>query len=440
MEDRYRVAPDRSAQRGQHTLQRRLGVALASAGLLFIAVATLTPGRDPRGLALTTSLTCLVCGEQGGADVAANLLLFLPLAIGLRLAGVSWRRTVLLGALLSLTVELLQLGVVPGRDTSLSDLISNTISSAIGATVGAQLPGAVRPGPGRAARLLAGGIAAFLAILGISAWLLAPGLLDGRLLSAWAYPTPRTDVFGGSVTDVRLDGLPMPRIGAPPDPAALRQGLSRGQLTLDADIVTGPAARDRGWIYMLLAPSGSVLTLGQRHRAVGVAVPARALRFRLLPPVVALPDAFPASPGVPVHLKAVEDHRRIRLSSAYQGVERSISLGISPAYGWVLLDPVGVGTGTGVRWITGAGLALLLLPLGYWAAWTRRPVAAFGALGAALVAALGLLPAAAGFPPVHWSEWAAGLLGIAAGWALHRHAAYLQRRCASPSASESFSS
>jgi hypothetical protein len=191
---------------------------------------------------------------------------------------------------------------------------------------------------------------------------------------------------------------------------------------------------------MLLAPSGAVLTLSQRHRDAVVEVPARGLRYRLWPPIVTLPDAFPQSPGVPVRLQAVEDRRQIRLTSAYGGVERSITLGISPAYGWMMLDPLGLGVGTGVRWITAVGLALLLLPLGYWAAWTRRPMPAFGALGAALVAALGLLPAATGFPPVHWSEWAGGLLGIAAGWALRWPAAYLERRCGSPSVSESFSS
>jgi hypothetical protein len=339
-----------------------------------------------------------------------------------------------------LTVELLQLGVVPGRDTSLSDLITNTISSAVGGAVGGQLPGVMRPDPSRATRLVSEGIAGFLALLGTSAWLLAPGLPDGRLMSAWAYPTPRTDVFGGRVTEVKLDGLPMPRIGTPPDSAVLRERLRRGELSLDADIITGPVARDRGWMYMLLAPSGSVLTLSHRHRTAGFAVPARALRFRLLPPVVTLPDALPASPGVAVHLKAVEHHGWVRLTSTYGGVERSIAMGISPAYGWVLIDPVGAAKGTGVRWITGVGLACLLLPLGYWAGWTRRPVVAFGALLATLVAALGLLPVAAGLPPVHWSEWAAALFGIAAGWALHRPAAYLERRCASPSASESFSS
>jgi hypothetical protein len=421
-------------------LQRRVGTALAAAGLAFVLLETLTPVLDVRGLAASSPITCLICGDQGGADVSVNLLLFLPLAIGLRLAGESWRRTVLLGALLSFTVELLQLHVVPGRDTSLSDLLTNTIGSALGATIGPLLPGVIRPAPTRAARLLAGGIAALLALLGVSAWLLSPLIPEGRLTSRWAYRAPNSDMFEGQVRKVTLEGLPMPSDGAPPEPAALRRGFERGEYSLEADVVSGPPAWDRLWIYRLHGSSGGELTLSQRDRDAGIALSVRALRYRLWPPIVTLPHAFPESQGVPVHLTAVEDRRRIRLTSEHEGVERSVLLGISPALGWIVLVPMDLAAGTGVRWITAAGLALFLLPLGYWATWTRRPAAALAPLGAALAVGLGLLPAAAGFPPVHWSEWAAGLMGIAAGWALHWPAAYLLDRCASPSVSESFSS
>ena len=94
---------------------RQVGTALAVIGFAAVAVATLTPMADLRGAALLTHITCLVCGDQGGADVAGNLLLFLPFAIGLRLAGWPWLRVVAASAAVSFTVELLQLTVVPGR-------------------------------------------------------------------------------------------------------------------------------------------------------------------------------------------------------------------------------------------------------------------------------------------------------------------------------------
>jgi hypothetical protein len=423
-------------------LKRSLGTGLGLAGLAVVLFATLTPARDVRGLAATTALLCLVCGDKGGADVANNLLLFLPLAIGLRLSGQSWQRTVVAGALLSFTVELLQLRIVPGRDASLSDLLTNTIGSAIGATVGSFLPRLVAPSPRRALGLLAAGLMAVLALLAVWAWLLVPQAPTGELTSLWANEAPRMGVFGGSVRSVRLDGVPMPANGPAPDPEGLRDRLDRGTTALDADVVSGAPPRDRLWIYMLLhrAPSGGALTLTQLRREAGVEVPTRALQFRMGAPLITLADAFPSSAGVPVHLRVREASGRVRLTSTYQGIERSVELGLSPAFGWILFLPFGLGVGTGVRWATGVFLGLMLLPLGYWAAWSRGPPGAAAPPTAGRVTALAALPALFRLPPVHWSEWLAGASGAAVGWALQRPAAYLQGRCASPFDSEFSSS
>lgn len=421
-------------------LQRGAGAALALAGFVFVVVATLHPasgGRDPSRAA---DLLCLVCGEHGGADVAVNLLLFVPLAIGLRLAGESWGRTVLACAALSFTVELLQLRVIPGRDASLSDLITNTISGAIGATLGGWLPRLVAPRPGRALALLAGGSTAFLALLTVWGWLLVPWMPSGELISRWAHELPGRPMFEGRIRSVRLDGVPMPRFGATPDSAALRRRLDRGAFSLEADLTSGTLVRDRVWVYMFSVNAGDALSLNQLGHQAGIAVPARGLRFRLWPPMLTLGKAYPETAGVPVRIVATADSRRLRLVSSYEGSERSVELGMSPAFGWILFAPFDLGEGTGVRWVTAVFLAAMVLPLGYWAAWTSRSRVTAAALALTLVAGLGVVPAATGFPPVHWSEWLAGALGAAAGWALQRRAAYLQGRCASPSDSEYSSS
>jgi hypothetical protein len=235
---------------------------------------------------------------------------------------------------------------------------------------------------------------------------------------------------------VLLDGEPMPPDGAPADSAAIRHRLNGGALRLDAEAISGVPVSDRSWIYMLRVPAGGALTLTQLRREVAVAVPARALRFRLWPPILSLADGFPAEPGVPVRLTATERGGRLRLTSMYGGRTRSSELTLSPAYGWVFIAPFELASGSRVRWVTGLGLAGFLLPLGYWAAWTRRPALAAGALAAAVVVALGAISVAARLPPVHWSEWLAAVAGAGAGWALGRRAAYLERRCASPSDSE----
>ena len=416
-----------------------LGTVVGVLGAAVVLVATLTPVKDLQGLAAGTPLLCLVCGDYGGADVAANLLLFLPLAVGLRLSGHSWRRTVLVCGLLSFTVELLQLRVVSGRDSSLSDLLTNTTSAALGATLGGILPRMVAPRPREAAAFLAGGIVLLLLLLAASAWLLAPWMPGRPLSSSWAHIAPGFDVFSGGVESVHLNGAPMPPDGAPADSAALRRRLAAGSFELEADVVSGVPVAWRSWIYTLRVGSDRALTLTQLGRQAKIDVPARALRFRLFPPALTLPEGLPERAGVPVRLTASGHDGWVRLTSDYAGRDRSVELAISPAYGWIMVLSFDLAAGTGVRWITALGLALATLPLGFWARRTRRPGAGLAGLALAILVALALIPASGGFPPVHWSEWLAGVLGAAGGWALRRPAAYLEERCASPSDIESSS-
>ena len=414
------------------------GSTLAIAGLLFIARATLTPAPDPNGLAQLTPLWCLVCGELGGSDIVANLLLFLPFATGLRLAGLSWRRTVLAAASVSLTVELLQLVAISGRDASLSDLLTNTTSGAVGAALGAWLPAAIRPSPARAARLLAGGLAVWLGALAAAAWLMGPRLAPGVIRSGWAGATSERDIFFGEIHQLRLDGLPMPRSGAPPDSARIRRGLAAGEFRLEAEVNSGGVVQYPSWIYKLRAGGINQLTLFQLRRHAGVAVPVRGMGLRLRPITITLADAFPDHAGRTVRLAASADGGVVTLRSTSGGVTRAIEFGLSPAYGWRLISPFQMGIGNGVRWFTAVLLAVSVLPLGYWTGraggWPR------GMLPLGLATGLTLPSLAAGLPPVHWSEWAAVVLGALAGWALQRGAAYLERRCGSLSASDFSSS
>ena len=429
-----------SAGAPQASQWRMLGTTLAVIGAALVLVATLTPLRDARGMAPGTPLLCLVCGDNGGADVVANLVLFLPLAVGLRLSGRSWGRTVLVCGLLSFTVELLQYRVVSGRDSSLSDVLTNTTSGAIGATLAGVLPRMASPRPREATVFFAAGSALLLFFLAVSAWLMGPSVPDGPFSSHWAHIAQGFDVFTGGVETVYLDGAPMQSDGPPADSAGLRRRLASGNFALEADIISGVPVVDRSWIYELRAGPDHALTLSQLRRKARIELPARAHRFRMFPPSVTLPEGLPERAGVPVRLTASEREGRVRLTSTYEGRERSVELGISPAYGWIMVMPFDLATGTGVRWLTALGLAMVALPLGFWARQTGRPGAGFAGLAATLGLALAAIPAAGGLPPVHWSEWLACALGAAAGWARRPPAAYLEGRCVSPSDIESSSS
>jgi VanZ like protein len=130
-------------------MRRRSGRLLAIAGLLLVMGTTLIPIPRQAAAAEATSLWCLVCGDYGGGDVVVNLLLFIPLALGLRLLGWSPAAVVATGAAISFTVEFLQLALIPGRDASLSDLLTNTLGSGLGAVLGSKLTSLLRPARGR---------------------------------------------------------------------------------------------------------------------------------------------------------------------------------------------------------------------------------------------------------------------------------------------------
>ena len=104
-----------------------LGIALALAAILLATLHSAGTLVAPRGWSFE-----LTSGRAALAELIQNLLLFIPLGATLVLAGVRPLWAVVIGALLSFSVEFAQLSI-PGRDSSLGDIVCNTISTAIGA-------------------------------------------------------------------------------------------------------------------------------------------------------------------------------------------------------------------------------------------------------------------------------------------------------------------
>src|SRR6266704_2713217 len=102
-----------------------------AAALLPILLATLWPfpGHEPEGF-----ISCIACGEHATSDVLLNIILFVPLGAAVALHVRSLSRCALSAALLSATIELAQL-YIPGRDSSLGDVLSNTLGGTLGAPV-----------------------------------------------------------------------------------------------------------------------------------------------------------------------------------------------------------------------------------------------------------------------------------------------------------------
>src|SRR5436309_3181847 len=120
-----------------------------AAALLPILLATLWPfpGQEPEGF-----ISCIACGAHATSDVLLNILLFAPLGAALALQPRSVTRCALTAALLSAAIELTQL-YIPGRDSSLGDVLANTLGGTLGALLTRIAVLWLLPAPARAARL-----------------------------------------------------------------------------------------------------------------------------------------------------------------------------------------------------------------------------------------------------------------------------------------------
>jgi hypothetical protein len=414
---------------------RKFGVVLAGAGLLAILVLTLTPNPRPSSGAHLTPLLCLVCGDSGGADVVLNLILFMPFAAGLALLGWPWGRIVGICFFLSLAVETVQYFALTGRDASLSDVITNTASGAMGAAIGKRLGLLLAPGPVLARRLSLAAAAAWLALLIFTAVSMQPWAPAGRIRHYCTASYPTAEVFSGTARTTTLNGIPLQCDQPVPRRGVIRQDLREGKVKLETVAEAADPARGRQVIQLIRTFATPLVVLSQHGRDAVFQTPTAARAVGLFSPVVRLSRAFPALPGDPVELTAEAAGHRLRLSAMHDGGRRAVQLSLSPSFGWTLLFAMPIQPGLLLRLLAALWLGALILPAAYWAGLAPQSIGAIGGLGAVVIAGLGLAPAVAGFDPVHWTEWLGAGAGIALGWALSRIGAYLQTRCGSPSTS-----
>jgi hypothetical protein len=233
--------------------------ALVALSVAAILLATLHPdGRyTPSGWSWTFG-----SGEAALAEALQNLILFIPFGIGVALCGARLSRAALLGALLSFAVEFAQQWI-PGRDPSLGDLVSNTISTTLGAALVQLAPRWLTVPPARSGRHALG--AATLAIL---VWLGTAAALRPT------FPSPPYSVISR------------------PDPNSLRQyegeileaKLQDGMLYAKATFPSQPPPRP--------APLAEILDV-HGHRATVLAVAGRDLTMRYAMPAQTLTLGHP---------------------------------------------------------------------------------------------------------------------------------------------------
>lgn len=391
-------------------------VALVAA-IAFVGVMTLWPDPKLADLAASTPWWCLVCGDLGTVDVLMNVLLFVP--VGVACYGLGWRagRTLLVALGTSFLVESLQLAVIPGRDASLSDLITNTGGALTGFWFMAHHRYWLLPTPIVAVRLQRLGLLGWLVLTILTAWGLEPVVSARPLFGQWAPRFSHMDAFTGRVDEASSVGSPLPN-GPYADDDPVRQRLRSGQMSLRASIITGPAPSGRAPIVALADDRPTtILRLTQNGDALVFTAVTRSWRAQLRPPSIRITGALPKEPGINLVVGGVRSRRTISVWAMTGDQRLEASLSVSPNWSWLLVSPFNLSAGPETPFLTGLWLAMLLLPLGYWSAraspttrGTSWPLLVLG-----LVAGLVVIPMGMGLERLAWPEVVGAIAGSGTG-------------------------
>ena len=389
------------------------------AGVAAVGVITLTPASPGPPL----PLWCLTCGLRPGVDALLNVLLFMPLAVGMGLCRVGFRRAVVVGALGSILIETLQFTVVAGRFPSVRDVLANSLGVALGYLIGRAFTTIVRPDP-RAARSLAlGGAVFWLATQAFTGWAMG---IAAPPTPWWSQLQPDYDEypakFNGRVIGASIGSVVISESDKLPRGEEARRQLLRGE-PLRAELTGVEPTRARALVMVISAgPVRDAAFWEQDGRGAVFRIPVRGSLVGLRTPSVRLDDAMPRSAADTVTLSGAYAGGRYRLSATSDGTVIERELAASPSLLWAFLLPIPMyAFGPEVRTCTALWVAGAWLLLGYWGACSRDGIRTRFIIGAAaLTLALGLaaVPALVGLPVAHASEWLAASIGFAIGAAL----------------------
>ncbi|MEW5929170.1 MAG: VanZ family protein, partial [Gemmatimonadota bacterium] len=347
----------RTARTGRRA--RIAGALLTAASVVVIAALTLFPTDDESA----GPTLCLLCGERGLADALLNVLMFVPLGVGLALGGGTLLLAALAGAVFTGGIEFLQ-ALIPGRDASISDLVFNTLGCVLGAALARSAPAWIAPPPARRRRLLAAGVAAPLLLLLAAGLLLGPRPSRDTYAGQWTAELGHLQAYRGRVLAAWVGEVPVPSAQMPEQSGRLRALVAEGA-PIRVAAVAGPPVTGLAPIFSIYDDEDrEILLLGTdgedavfQFRTVGMAL-------RMDRPGLRLPGAF----------RGVREGEPLRMAVARRGggfcmeVNRvgSCSVGYTLADTWgvfLALFPLRGGARTllGLAW-----LAALFVPAGWW--------------------------------------------------------------------------
>jgi hypothetical protein len=315
---------------------------------------------------------------------------------------------VALGALASGGIELAQLTLIPGRDSSIGDLIFNTAGTLAGGSLACAVPILAGLQDRAASRMSVLAGLAFAGAVAMTGWLLQPSLPVTQYWGQWTPSLGHLEWYRGRVRSVHLGGLEVrPRPIEDSDWA--RSALRRGDL-LDVHALAGPPVPGLASLFSIADDHERVIALvGPDRHALVYRLRTRAADFRLDEPDLRVDDAWPdAPPGTAIHVR-VWSPSPGRWSLEADG--RAHAVGFTAGTGWGFLYYPEWFPDLLRRLMSAAWVGFLAVPVGVF---LRRR--ADSAIGIALVGAgLGILPLAVGLLPTTVLEWSGGVTGLVAG-------------------------
>ena len=399
------------------------GASILGLALVCVGIITLSPSTESARL----PFWCLRCGSRPAIDVLLNVLMFVPIGAGLALLGTRARWALAIIVLATLSVEALQLTVVPGRFASARDIIANTLGGIIGWHLAMRRPSLLRPSAGRARALALGAALIWVASQAFTAWAMtvivpSPPWWAQIRLRDLGFP----EVFRGDVVRLSLGTVPILYSDQLEESADVRRQLLAGAPM--RVVVTGVESRAGPAPILLLAANdelSEVSGIVQTGTDAFFRIRTRAATLGLRNPAIRLADVFP--PGASRDTIAVTARRaggRYAIESDRAGVHLERTLAVSPSWAWALLMPIPhYSFGSEVRVLTAAWLFVVLGITGFWAAQHRPPLGLArrddrwiaGTLIVVIATGLAVAPVAFGVPVAHWSEWLAAMAGAAVG-------------------------
>jgi VanZ family protein len=400
--------------------QRALGIATTTLSVLVIAVLTLTP---EGGTPADHFDLCITCGTHWASDFGLNILLFIPLGFGLRLAGVRRRTAWLLVAGATVTIEALQYSVITGRDSDLSDILSNTLGGSLGILAADVRQRLLMPSAAAAIRLSVASALVWCAATACIQWALSISLPHSIYYEQVAPQLGQFSMFSGKVITAAFNGSPFPggRLSAEAS-AAMRDDLVAGNAHLLAVMTMGsPPRRLAPVLSVFDEQHREIFVLGQRHHDLIFQMRRRTddwgFRSPSLAFVSALPQQPPTSDTLRISATVDGDAPRVAVESSAGRAERRIGTGIWQA--WSLLLPDEGRYGRFATPVTLLVVAAMFAPLGYWGGRVSLHASTARAAGPAiltLLTTLAIIPWFARSLAAPWPVWAAGAAAIAFAW------------------------